>query len=265
MKKLGIYFMMLAMTAVVFVGCNKDEEKDPAAPVITMPSKITFDEENPGALEVKVAVTSADEDLTSIEVYVMYNEAFKFPILEVTDFGANPKAWAKTFTAADFPIEQIAAVEGSLVFWVEAKATTTDAKESAVIEIIKAPVPDPLLGEAKTFKFIYHSQGHANNVNPPAETGLGLTWFTTTAGPVSATIRGSIVELSKTEFEAIKTQKALKDKYDAVITPANEIKVVLDPHTAKYFITKSGTTYSLVETTGVNINPPRELTISYRQ
>jgi len=149
MKKLGIYFMMLAMMAVVLVGCEKDPEPDPVdpvAPVITIGmEKITIDLKNQSALAVPVKVTSEDADLTSVKVFVMIGEgATAFPYdLELVTIFEDARVWEKTYTAADFGDGLNLIPQGvALSFNVEAQAGELVADpKSAVIEVVGWPVP----------------------------------------------------------------------------------------------------------------------------
>ena len=247
MKKLGIYFMMLAMMAVTFVGCGDKDEPNP--PVITMPSSITIDMSDLNALEVNVAVTSADEELVSVKVFIEMTVAGAPTTidLETITFESKEKAWTKTYTIADFNEELLGNVpEGvTLAFCIEAKAETTEASKSAPITIIPKDVPPidtPLEGP---LSFTWNRKGSADG------TGLaqfGLAWTSNTPAYIVIThLPGAkLVVLEPNDWTALATKEALAaaveagtgvEKWEAIPTKAT-FNYVIATKTAdgKYYL-----------------------------
>ena len=207
MKKLGIYFMMLAtMMAVTFVGCNKNEDEKNLT--ITMPSAIAVDLDNLEAFELAVAVI-ADEDLATLEVYVQAGD-FKMPL--PTDFTAakGVDKWARTYYATDFPLDQIGQlVEGiELEFCVKATTATMDAFKSAPITISEPPVVvTPLEGPVA---FTWHRDGSKKAEGLEA---FGLDWpsnstdFMVVITPLADC---KLVQFETAQWTSITTQEDLK-------------------------------------------------------
>ena len=109
------------------------------------------------------------------------------------------------------------------------------------------------LGAEDAFEFKYLISGDAGNTNPPED--VGIMWesiipFSVPKKarfvPVPSTER--FVELTKAKFDAIKTKEALKKAHeDGAKSPSFEWTKWDFEDGPKYFITKNGTTYSLVQ------------------
>jgi len=112
------------------------------------------------------------------------------------------------------------------------------------------------LGAEDAFEIKHVMSDHPNNEDPPED--VGIRWESIIYGtfhkarfvPVPSTER--FVELTKKEFDAIKTKEALKKAHeDGSKSPSFEWTKLDFEDSPKYFITKNGTTYSLVQMTSL--------------
>ena len=226
MKKLGIYFMMLAVMAVVFVGCKTEDPNDPS---IAMPSAVTYDLDKPGDFEMIVAITATDEDLTSVYVYLLWDND-KYEVVPKTDLDKNQTSWTKTFKADDFDAITFEK-DKSAKLWVEVTTKGTNASGSTTINDIDSgieepPVETPLDAE-KDFKW--------ERIAPAKGTGLaefGLEWKSNTGTKiVIEPLAGTrLVELKVSDWATIETKEDLKAAVDAgtPLTKWEEIPVKID-------------------------------------
>ena len=209
MKKLGIYFMMLAFVAVTFVGCKDD---DPNPPVITMPTKIVInvDENLVVSMDpVMVSVNSPDEDLTAIEVYVQMG-TFKYAV-ENVELEKKQTAWTKTYTLADFPVAEFGDVTGTLEFCIKATTANTEANGSAVIELnVAPPPPDELDGP---LPFTWNRKG-THDATGLAQFGLDWPSNTATNIVIKPLPGAKLVVLTPNDWTAITTVAELEAAVD---------------------------------------------------
>jgi len=150
MKKLGIYFMMLALVAVTFVACG---EKEPhPAPVITMPPTITIDCEHLSDFTpVEVTVTSQEDYMKEIKVYVKFGPAEKVLGTYTPETEGSPKKWLMwnhTYNLSDFEMtaEYLETIKDmDVYFCVDVKTDQADnfASRSTRITIISGVNPPP--------------------------------------------------------------------------------------------------------------------------
>jgi hypothetical protein len=211
---------MLALVAVVFAGCKKDN--DPAevkAPVITMPGTITIDYQDLDALKVDVAVNSADEDLTSVKVYAQVGEgatAFKYDMESITDFGTTPRGWAKTYSKESFSVEMLEALKGfqdqKLALCIEAKTATQTVDKSATIELKGIEPPNHPLEGPKDFT--WNRKGTADGTGL-AEFGLAWKANTTTHLVITPLTGAKLVELRVEDWTLITTKEDLAAAVEA--------------------------------------------------
>jgi hypothetical protein len=256
MKKLGIYVMMLAMMAVVFVGCNKNED-DPIAPRITItPSPIVVDVENLADLSIDVSVI-ADEELNLVDVYIKHS-AFPepFSLTKVTEFAKGVKTWEKTFTVADLPGNLIPAMEtpGDLTFHVDAKAGALESTKSAPIEIKLPPEIFTELEGPVTFQLVYtgQSQSDGRNINQT----VGIKWSLNPTGTTSRFIvepagGNPFVMIDKGVHDAIPYKEVLKEQYDNASATVTQFEVNNPGFVQQYFISKVGNNYYLINMTAI--------------
>ena len=124
------------------------------------------------------------------------------------------------------------------------------------------------LGEPTTHAFVYVSQGNAGNTITPAIPGGGFIWFSIPINPgnvarfrANGTNGGIVMLANEAAHNAITTKEALIMAYiDG--TRVTDIDVPFDDFTPRYFIVRSGNTYSLVAMTALTRN---SATISVRQ
>ena len=246
MKKLGIYFMMLAMMAVTFVGCG--DKDDPNPPVITMPTKIVINVDAnyvPSMEDVMVSVNSPDEDLTAIEVYVQMG-TFKYAVEDV-ELEKKQTAWTKTYTLADFPVAEFGDVTGTLEFCIKATTANTEANRSATIEINFEPVIPEDTPLTPAVEFTLGRPGHDGY---PA-TAMGVTWASNVDGN-TAKFTGTFVMLAnETVYNNLETVEALEELFgtEAKVT---EFTAKSDANFhPQYFIVQDGATLRLVKMTNL--------------
>jgi len=219
-----------------------------SAPVITMPSTIVFDVQNPYDFGFDVAVNSADEDLTSIKVYIQYNE-YDYPILSVTDFGTTPKEWNKSFTLANFPM----ITEVGTILWIEAKTATTESSNNASIEIINIPPEDTPLSEAVPFYLGHHNSGYP-------ESNMGITWTVNidvnTAKFTTVSYSNDFVMLpNEVEYNNITTVEDLTEAFDAG-SKTNSFTAKSDAYFQPlYLIVRDGEIFRLIKMTALTFMP----------
>jgi len=241
MKKLGIYFMMLAMTAVVFVGCNKDDDEI-ARPVITITGSSDYDLDKPEGFALEVIVTSDDEDLTSVHIWII-SENKSTDILK-KDIEKGKQQWRETFTAADF--EDVTFVEGkSANFFVKVNTKSTDAEKSVIINVIDGGVVVEYLTAPAEFKL-----GRPAHGDYPAS-AMGIEWTSNPDGN-TAKFAANHVMITATAYGAIETKEALEAAFDAG-TKASDFTAKSDANfVTQYLIVKDGTTLRLVKMKSLN-------------
>jgi hypothetical protein len=254
MKKLGIYVMMLAMMAVTFVGCNKDDdETNPVKPVISMPEKMIIDLDDLDAFSFKVEIASAEDVLIAIDVYITMGATTVWT--DPVTLDKNAKGWTKTYTVADFPdIEVLQAGEGlGLTFCVDAKTDNESASKTAPITIEGGGTSDTPLVKGEKITLIYTGQTQSDGRNVSAV--LGIKWRINNGTPVVSRFvtepgGGTFVMLDKATHDAIDTQEALKEKYNAPGADKKD-EFAVSPGSQCYFISKVGENYNLVNLTSL--------------
>jgi len=272
MKKVSFLMAVLvAASSMFFAGCNQEPSDEPQIIV-------RF---NGNTSSSCIHNTYVDEEVT---IEVEFNVPGKIKEIRISGED-SPLDVPKTKDFLGDGFDQVIwsvsrSMKTSVQYYVE--VTDKDKEENTKSVFITVnfndvpppppppPPPETPLGDTECFLFVYYNQGNPDNLNPPASTGLGLICGTTTgdgsfSNPVTARLDGSIVELSKSQFDKIETQEALQEAYNNG-TKENSIRVIIAPgYTDKYFITKSGSTYSLVQTTEVDFEPPRKIMICYGQ
>ena len=263
--------MMLAtMMAVTFVGCKDDDDKEGLK--ITMPSSITYDLDNPGSLTFDVAVTTDDEDLTEVVVYVQLAGSGEYNKETITTF-TSKTSWTRTYTAADFPDPEVIKLgkDLALTFCIDAYTKNTTLSKSATIEVVGGvpPIVVTPLVDGADFTLIYKgsSQGDGLNIN----TTVGLKYSTNGTQGVDGTFEvattGSLfVELSATEAAAIETKEDLADFYTAnVAKGVASFKQVPAKDINKWFISKVGNDCFLIRMNELVFSPgDNQATFSYK-
>jgi len=250
--------MMLAtMMAVTFVGCNKDDdEKDVAKPSINMPQEINVDLSDLSALQVKVTVTSAEEDLTAIAVYVQYlqDEIIKTADLE-TGFvaGKGVKMWEKTYVIEDLYGLMEAFADGSN-FTLNVKANTQNAEtsEQAKITISGLPPEYTDLTDAAAFTL-----GRPEQPGYPAS-AMGITWASNVDDNTAkfTAAANALAMIDEATYNATTTQEALKAVFDAIPGKVSEFTAKSDANfKVQYLIVQDGATLRLVKMTGMTFKP----------
>jgi len=259
MKKLSVYFMMLAMMmAVTFVACNKNEDEI-SDPKITMPNAITVDlNDLEGFQPIDVAV-NADEDLTSVKVSVQAAGNDIYVVENVSFEGKTTTGWAKTYTLDDFPpIELIEPLKDSdLTFCIEALTKSTNAFKSASITVI--PFDDEP-GETDLTDAVAFTLGRPEHSGFPA-TDMGITWASNVDGNTAkfTTAKNALIILpNEATYNAITTQEVLKAAFEAVpeASRLSEFTAKSDANfTAQYLIVQDGATLRLIKMTGLEFKP----------
>jgi len=249
--------MMLAtMMAVTFVGCNKDEDAEKASITIS-PNPIVVDLNDLAALaelEVKVAVISSDEDLTSIAVYVQYalDGIQRYDVTNDFEAGKKIKTWEGKFTMVDFyGLQDVFETASDFTFYVEAKTENTVATEKATITIIPVnkPPEETDLTAAAEFTLGRPAQGGF------PESAMGITWASNVDGNTAkfTTATNALAMINEATYNATTTQEALKAVFEAIPGKVSEFTAKSDANfTVQYLIVQDGATLRLVKMTALN-------------
>ncbi|MDR0363581.1 MAG: hypothetical protein LBH92_00940 [Bacteroidales bacterium] len=219
MKKIGIYFLSLALVAMTFVACGGDKPDDNkiAAPVITINggADIEIEWTTIAELKIPVKVISEAEKMERIQVIITDENGKEYTVEDI-----------KTFTKPDtnkevnreYTITELAVIITQLQSGQVApkdfivKAYTTTYYPETKSQAFKLPdIPEPPqtpLSDPKDFTW--------HRVSSNDGTGLaqfGLEWKSNTATHIIITpVAGAkLVELTEADWTEITTQKGLAE------------------------------------------------------